>query len=240
MGFHEQVTAPKVSTLGRGASEKRPLLFSGAVRVRTYVYVDGFNFYYGSVKGTPYRWLDFMALFKKILPSHLDILTIRYFTARVSGTPDDPDKPIRQQVFIRALERHIPEFEVHYGVFLRHVKKAPLAHPTPDRAFDYFIKTEEKGSDVNLAVHLLRDAWLNAYDCAVVVTNDSDLAEALKVVRGDFHKRIGLITPGRDRRPSRELLAHADFARRVREGALVASQLPDPIPGTNLHKPVSW
>ena len=37
-------------------------------------------------------------------------------------------------------------------------------------------KTEEKGSAVNLAVHLLNDGWLDAYDCAVVISNDSDLA----------------------------------------------------------------
>ena len=39
------------------------------------------------------------------------------------------------------------------------------------------IRTEEKGSDVNLAVHLLNDGWMNACDCAVVFTNDSDIAE---------------------------------------------------------------
>ena len=45
------------------------------------------------------------------------------------------------------------------------------------RQFVEVIKTEEKGSDVNLAVHLLNDAWLDRYECAVVVSNDSDLAE---------------------------------------------------------------
>lgn len=35
--------------------------------IRTYVYVDGFNFYYGAVKGTRYKWLDFKALFGHIL-----------------------------------------------------------------------------------------------------------------------------------------------------------------------------
>jgi uncharacterized LabA/DUF88 family protein len=45
------------------------------------------------------------------------------------------------------------------------------------------IHTEEKGSDVNLGVHLVNDAWLNRYDCAVVVSNDSDLAEAISLVK---------------------------------------------------------
>ncbi len=39
--------------------------------------------------------------------------------------------------------------------------------------------TEEKGSDVNLAVELDRRAWLNLYDMAVVISNDSDLERAV-------------------------------------------------------------
>ena len=35
--------------------------------MRTIVYVDGFNLYYGAVRGTPYKWLDLRALFTRIL-----------------------------------------------------------------------------------------------------------------------------------------------------------------------------
>ncbi len=101
------------------------------------------------------------------------------------------------------------------------------------------IKTEEKGSDVNLAVHLLNDAWLDLYDCAVIVSNDSDLAESLALVKAQNKKKIGLITPGKTH-PSRELLKFSDFTKRVRKGVLAASQLPDPIPGTTIHKPAVW
>ena len=101
------------------------------------------------------------------------------------------------------------------------------------------IRTEEKGSDVNLAVHIVNDAWLDAYDCAVVVSNDSDIAEAMRLVRRHCEKRIGLVTPGTGR-PSRQLMAHADFSRHVRVSGLQHSQLPDPIPGTNIRKPAAW
>lgn len=37
------------------------------------------------------------------------------------------------------------------------------------------LKTEEKGSDVNLAVDLLHDCVQGLYDCVVVISNDSDL-----------------------------------------------------------------
>ena len=58
------------------------------------------------------------------------------------------------------------------------------------------VGTEERDSDVNPAVHLLDDGWLDAYDCAVVVGNDSDIAEAMRLVRDHHGRRIGLITPG--------------------------------------------
>jgi uncharacterized LabA/DUF88 family protein len=59
------------------------------------------------------------------------------------------------------------------------------AHPPPIQVEVW--KNEEKGSDVNLALHLLNDAWQDAFDCAVVVSNDSDLAEALRMVKA-IHK----------------------------------------------------
>ena len=101
------------------------------------------------------------------------------------------------------------------------------------------IRTEEKGSDVNLAVHLLNDSWLSACDCAVVVTNDSDIAETMRLVKERRNARVDLVTPG-NRHPSLQLRAHADFARRIRGAALARSQLPDPIPGTRLRKPDRW
>ena len=207
--------------------------------MRTFVYVDGFNLYYGALKGTRWKWLDLPALFAKVLLSHHDILKVKYFTARVSGTPVDPSKPQRQDVYLRALRRYRPEVEVYFGHFLRHRVRAPLAQPVGSQRSADVIRTEEKGSDVNLAVHLLNDSWLDAYDCAVVVSNESDIAEAMRLVRKHHAKRIGLITPG-SAKPSRELMVHADFSRHTRSNALQRSQLPDPIPGTNIRRPVPW
>ena len=207
--------------------------------MRTFVYVDGFNLYYGALKDTPWKWLDLVALFRRILHPQHDILAVKYFTARVSGTHGDPSKPQRQDVYLRAVQRFRPEVEVYFGHFLSHTVRMPLARPAGNRRSAEVVRTEEKGSDVNLAVHLLNDGWLDVYDCAVVVSNDSDLAEAMRLVNHQHGKRIGLITPG-TRNPSRQLLARADFARRIRTGALQGSQLPDPIPGTNIHRPADW
>lgn len=55
-----------------------------AERPRTIAYIDGFNFYYGAVKGTQYKWLNFEALCQRLLPRD-HIVKIRYFTARVTA-----------------------------------------------------------------------------------------------------------------------------------------------------------
>ena len=57
-----------------------------------------------------------------------------------------------------------------------------------EEKFVYVIRTEEKGTDVNLAVNLLNDMWLDKYDCAVIISNDSDLAEAMCLVRKHSEK----------------------------------------------------
>ncbi|MFH1114725.1 MAG: NYN domain-containing protein [Pseudomonadota bacterium] len=207
--------------------------------MRTYIYVDGFNFYYGAVKGTPYKWFDFLELFKKLLQTHHEILKIKYFTALVNPTIADPQKSIRQQTYIRALQHQIPQFEVYYGNFLSRTKWAQPANAGNQGDRVKILSVEEKGSDVNLAVHLLNDAWLGLYDCAVLVSNDSDLAEALRLVRVHHGKMIGVITPHKNQQ-SRELLCHATFVKRIRQGLLRVSQLPDPIPGTSLYKPSFW
>jgi uncharacterized LabA/DUF88 family protein len=207
--------------------------------MRTIIYIDGFNFYYRAVKNTPYKWLDFKSLFEKLLSKNNKITRIKYFTALVSGKMHTR-KPIRQQTYLRALKSFIPEIEIYYGHFLTHEVIAPLTKPINGLRTAKIIKTEEKGSDVNLAVHLLNDAWLNQYDCAIVVSNDSDLAESMKLVK-EYHsgKVLGLIMPGKGH-PSKELMKHSDFVKRIRTGVLKASQLPNPIPVTNISKPNNW
>ena len=91
------------------------------------IYVDGFNLYYGAVKGTPYRWLDIAALCRLLLPRDT-INQIKYFTALVHPRPSDLDQPRRQQTYLRAL-RTIPNLTIVYGHFLTHEIMMPLAPP---------------------------------------------------------------------------------------------------------------
>ena len=70
---------------------------------RTYIYVDAFNFYYGATKSTEYKWLNLYNMCKHLLPKN-NIINIKYFTALLSARKNDPNQPVRQKVFLRALE----------------------------------------------------------------------------------------------------------------------------------------
>lgn len=160
------------------------------------VYVDGFNLYYGSLKGTAYKWLDLKSLFNKLLDTHHIVTEIKYFTARISPRDNDLEPPQRQKVYLTALEKYIPELTIYYGHCLTNIVTAKVHQPKNGQPkYIKIIKTEEKGSDVNIALQILNDAWLDKYDCAVLVSNDSDIAEALKLVKAERNKTIGLILP---------------------------------------------
>jgi len=218
---------------------------------RAFVYIDGLNFYYGLVKNTRYKWLDFSKLMRKVLPTNFDILKIKYFTTIVKPFPNDLQAPQRQMFFIRALEKVDKNLEIFYGSFLVNPKWRYLKSPIIDSTGQTISKVrvmepEEKGSDVNLAIHLLNDSWLNLFDWAVVVSNDSDLAESLRLVKTQCNKKILLIPTissiGSNvmKKPSSKLLNYANKVIKIRESSLRNSQLPTNIPGTNIRKPNNW
>jgi uncharacterized LabA/DUF88 family protein len=213
---------------------------AGGNLIPSYVYVDGFNLYYGAVKGTAYKWLDIQKMVQLILPKN-QILKIKYFTALVNARPQDPDQPIRQQMYLRALKT-IPNLEIILGHFLTHPVKLPLVNPLPGQShYAEVIKTEEKGSDVNIATHLLHDGYQCAFGVAIVISNDSDLVEAIKIVRNELNKGVIVLNP-RPNSPSQELKRTATFVKDIRQGVLAASQFPISLKDRNgtFNKPPSW
>lgn len=111
--------------------------------IRTNVYIDGFNFYYGALKKTPYRWVNVRKLCELLLPKNT-IVEIKYFTALVSARPTDPDQPLRQQLYLRAL-RTLPGISIHLGHFLSHEVTMPLCVlPGQRQQYVKVIKTEER------------------------------------------------------------------------------------------------
>ena len=207
--------------------------------MRTNLYVDGFNLYYRAVKGTPYRWLDVKALCEAYFPQ-CEVNRIRYFTAKVSATAKDPGKPTRQEVYLRAL-RTLPHLTVHFGQFTTHVAKRRLAQP-PHTIVEV-VETREKGSDVNLATFLLADGFSGEYDAAVVLSNDSDLYEPVRLVQLRAGLQVMVLNPQVDRnKVARALMNAASGYRTIRKGALRASQFPAILSDSQgtFHRPASW
>lgn len=209
--------------------------------MRINVYVDGFNLYYGSLKGQPYKWLNLHRMAELLLPN-FEVQRVRYFTARVKERPENPQAPARQNAYLRALST-LPSVDVHLGSFLTKPTRMLLADPPAagPRTVEV-IKTEEKGSDVNLATYLLVDAFREDAEAFAVVSNDSDLTEPIRIVRHELGMLVGLLNP--QPRPSQRLMqCGPSFAKPIRAGVLRASQFPttltDPHGGV-VHKPADW
>ena len=210
---------------------------------RVNVYVDGLNLYYGALRDSPYRWLDLGKLSRGLLKASDHVQRIRYFTALIDH-PTDPTVGQRQKRYICALGS-IPNLTVHYGSFVTRVRSMPRTDGLgPIEVF----RTDEKGSDVNLASHLLLDACAGDFEKALVVSNDSDLAFPVRAVRERFGLGIGVACPvaHRGRRPAWLLVQAADFKShitRMRRKLLRQSQFPNPVidpAGRPIHRPSGW
>jgi uncharacterized LabA/DUF88 family protein len=206
--------------------------------VKVIVYVDGFNLHYGALKGSPYKWLDLEKLSRALLPRD-EIVGIRYFTSRVSSAGLDPEAAKRQDLYLRAL-RTLPLVRVHFGAFLSHAVSLPLAE-NPSR-FMRVLRLEEKGTDVSLASHLLVDCFQRRCDAAVIVSNDSDLAETVVLARQEMGAVVGVVNPRLGTHPSREWTAGATFVRQLKTRHLAQSRLPSTIQSFQgiPKRPDSW
>lgn len=257
--------------------------------MRARVYVDGFNLYYGALRGTHFKWLNPVHLATLLLPRNWEIDRVSYFTARVSGKLD-PHAPARQQVYLKALAT-LPEVDVHHGRFLAKTAWRPLGNlpvadrlirtpnpgtlpegdhavlggqpqtlpvgvypdrrggregrrfvsktPLPDAVIAKFHTMEEKGSDVNLAAHLLNDAWQDLFESAAVSSNDTDLVVPIRMVTEELKRPVLVACPVRWQ-VSPQLRSVATRVRHIRTSMLRAAQFPDTLPGTAIAKPAVW
>lgn len=205
------------------------------------VYVDGHNLFRRALKGTPYLWLDVAALCQHVLP-RFEVVRVKYFTARVNPAPHDLHAGRRQDAYLTAL-RTSPLVEVHLGRYRKDVLAMPV-HPwqTDENGAPRTVlvkRTIEKGSDVNLATHLLWDALHGAADAYAVLSNDSDLVTPIRMLRDLKGREIGLLSPcqptSHDLQQAASWVrtlraanyAHAQFAEVISEGRRVLVQRPE-------------
>ena len=212
-------------------------------RPKAIVYIDGFNFYRRIVDGTPYKWLDLEMMCSLLFPEY-EVTTIKYFTARVKPTPHDESQHVRQEIYFRALRMN-PKIELILGQFRSEAKSFPV-HPwdydengSPLLAKVRF--SQEKGSDVNLASHLIFDALKGKSDVYVVITNDSDQVGPFNLLLEEKHVHLGLVVP--EGAPAKQLLGlNVPIIRTLRQSVLKASQLTTVLEDKHgpFSKPESW
>ena len=203
---------------------------------RVAVYVDGFNLFYGlrSKGWRRYYWLDVHRLAENLLRPGQSLAGVRYFTARVFPDPEDPGKLERQNIYLEALGT-IPGLTIHYGYFLSKTRRCPDCGET-SQAY------EEKMTDVNIAVELLRDAYGDLFDTAIVVSADSDLARPITAVTEQFSDKRVIVAfpPGR---ASKHLRSVTTVSLAIGRDKLRNSQLPESMVGQDAHaltRPTDW
>ena len=203
---------------------------------RVIMYVDGFNLFYGlRAKGwRRYYWLDLRRLAENLLRPGQQLEAVRYFTARIEADPRDPGNQRRQNAYLEALAT-IPDIHIHYGYFQSKSQQCYRCGTT-------WQTYEEKMTDVNIAVELLRDAQDDAFDTAILMSGDGDLAGPLLAVRERYPaKSVVVAFP-----PKRRSIAMTDAATTyftVGRGRLHNSQLPPIVvreDGFGLTRPTTW
>ena len=171
-----------------------------------------------------WRWLDVRALAASLCGwQGAHIHRVVYCTARVDPT-DSPSAHTDQDIYLKALRAHGAINVLELGRYVAWAKKAPLATQTNKGAVQVLVPNgseswngipvkvhtakdgsqmllanvrvrEEKGSDVNVATHLLSDIFTREVDAAIVISNDSDLALPLEIARTLVP--VGTVNPGK-------------------------------------------
>ncbi len=213
---------------------------------RTIVYVDGSNLYYGLLRGTAHKWLDLKAFAHKLLLPEYSIDMIKYFTSRVIDKSVDHHREERQDKYLSAVScQGIPVFEGYYRIREERLEatERPCKACTLVRRPGYVrgARISEKLTDVNMATEMLKDAYENRADAFVLVSGDSDLAPALRVIRYSTGHSVIVFNPQSS--ISNELRRYATFYRNIPSGFADGCRLPDSITtldGKEIRCPSAW
>lgn len=158
-------------------------------------------------------------------------MRVKYFTSRVTN---QPAKEARQTIYLEAL-KEITGCEIFYGRYQSNIincKNCGTNWPSP----------KEKMTDVNIATQMMKDAFTDEFDVAILISGDSDLLPPLTAIKTHLpHKKIGIYFP--PNRHSLHLKPSVDFSGYIGKKKLRESQLPDQVvksDGFIISRPLSW
>ena len=196
-------------------------------------FIDGFNLYHSlalNSRTKKYRWLDLKKLCQCFITQSNEILTdVYYFTALAKW---DKGKVIRHEQYIKALET--TNTQIIYGNFKYITKKCRICY----KRYKTF---EEKETDVNIGLYLLSTAFQNKFDKFFLLTADSDLVPAIKMVQKYFpDKESHVIIPIHGRAASLKQIANKNSKIKVEhlKNSVFSHNIQSPN-GT-ITKPKNW
>lgn len=168
---------------------------------------------------------------QNLLKPHQILVSTKYFTTVIKRPAA---KRKRQAVFLEAL-RTLSDFQIFYGHWLSN----PVACRKCGHTYEAY---HEKMTDVNIAVELMRDAFHDQLDVALVVSADSDLLGPVKAIR-ELYPKKRVIVAFPPARFSNALKAAAHGYTRIGRDALSKSVFPDEVikpDGFVLARPAEW
>jgi hypothetical protein len=194
-------------------------------------YIDGFNLYHAidDLRKPHLKWLDLKALATSICGENETLVATKYFSAHATWLPS---AFIRHKVYVAAL-RHVG-VECYIGHFKEKHRRCAKCGAT-------WIAHEEKETDVAIAVELVADAFLNRFDRALIISADSDLVPAIKIVKTHFPKKaVNVIAPPGRKAHARDLNPLFE----ITQGRLAKCMLPasanDASGATVFERPTSY
>jgi uncharacterized LabA/DUF88 family protein len=146
---------------------------------RTIVFVDGQNLFYGAkiAFGYPFPNYDILSLATTLCQQHgWQLGEVRFYT----GIPDATDNAFWNHFWTAKLAQMGRD---KINVFSRPLRYRNQTARLPDGKTHTFLVGAEKGVDVRLAIDIIRLAHSEAFDVALVLSQDQDLSEVADEIR---------------------------------------------------------
>jgi uncharacterized LabA/DUF88 family protein len=160
-------------------------------RKRVIAFIDGYNLYHAIDDAARHdlKWLNLWGLCEALIKNdpRAELVEVLYFSAFATWKPE---KYARHRQYVAALK------SAGVKTILGNFKKKPRKC---NRCLNEWTGHEEKESDVNIAIYLLDKAHRDEYDEALLLTADTDLTPAIKMVRDRYRAKsiITILPPGR-------------------------------------------
>ena len=153
---------------------------------RVNVYIDGFNLYHAidELGDDSLKWLCLRRLSESIISERETLNSVTYFSAYATWMTG---ALARHRAYVAALKQEGVKFVP--GTFKKKFLKCK-------KCGSQYQTHEEKETDVNIGIHLIRDTFENNFERAIVISADTDMRTAIEMARNiNGSKSIDVVTP---------------------------------------------